>query len=64
MSDRERRVANSRLQYGKDGILFMPFKCFHCEDMKTDFGMTTGDGVPVCEECIQLCVAAISGVKT
>jgi hypothetical protein len=45
----------------EDGILVMPFTCYGCAKPRTDFCMTTGDGLPMCVECFDKMASTISG---
>jgi len=44
-----------------DGVLRLPFRCSGCDRRRTDFALMTGDGLPMCQGCIDGCVAAMSG---
>ena len=43
----------------EDGVLVMPCTCYGCAELRTDFFMMTGDGLPMCQKCFDGCVCAI-----
>jgi hypothetical protein len=45
----------------EDGILKMPFFCELCEQWRSDYAGSGGDGLPFCKRCIDACVTAIMG---
>lgn len=45
------RIDTLRVQMQPDGICPIPFQCYLCDKMKSDFSFLTGDGVPICVEC-------------
>jgi len=47
------RIDELRKQLDDDGIVTLPFRCYGCDRERDDFGMTTGDGVPICKDCLE-----------
>jgi hypothetical protein len=43
----------------RDGMLPIPFRCYGCDEMREDFCLMTGDGLPLCAACFEGCVGAI-----
>lgn len=35
-----------------DGIVVLPFQCYSCDQWKENFALMTGDGLPMCTDCI------------
>lgn len=56
-----RRIEELRreLRFDEAGILQLPFRCYGCDQVKANFSMMTGDGLPMCTDCIDSCVRAI-----
>lgn len=47
------RIDKLRKQLGENGEVPIPFQCWLCDQMKTNFSFKTGDGVPVCGDCCE-----------
>ncbi len=46
------RIDELRKQIDEDGCVPIPFRCYGCDETRMDFGMQTGDGVPLCLYCL------------
>lgn len=46
------RIDELRKQMEPDGVCPLPFRCYGCDTTTSDFGMITGDGVPICSACL------------
>lgn len=58
-----KRIDELRKQIGDDGVIPIPFQCYSCDKMKSDYALTTGDGVPMCEQCIRNITAILEKVE-
>lgn len=60
MKDKEQlRIERMQAELPADGMISIPFRCYACEQMRYDFSMKTGDGLPLCCACFEKCVQAI-----
>ena len=55
------RINLLRVQMGPDRICPIPFRCWLCDEMRSDFAMLNGDGVPLCIKCLGFDPAEIEG---
>lgn len=55
------RIDELRKQVDDDGVVPLPFRCYSCDGSRDDFGLLTGDGVPICMKCIGGMEAALEG---
>lgn len=46
------RIDELRKQADESGVFPIPFRCYGCDEMKANFGMMTGDGCPLCDDCL------------
>ena len=51
----------AELRFDDAGCLLLPFRCYGCDQMKTNLCMMTGDGLPLCTDCFEGCVDAACG---
>lgn len=58
----QRRIDAMVAALPADGVIALPFHCGGCLKMRCDFVMIDGDGLPICQACIDGCVAAIQGI--
>ena len=56
------RIERLKQQVDESGIVTIPFTCYGCDLLKTDFVMVNGDGCPMCAQCINRMIDAIEGV--
>jgi len=54
-------IEQLRKQFDEAGILILPFRCYGCDEMRSDFAMMTGDGVPMCNGCINRFTDTLEG---
>jgi hypothetical protein len=45
------RIEQMRAELPADGMIEIPFRCYGCDRQRYDFGLLTGDGLPLCAEC-------------
>lgn len=57
------RITELRKQIGPDGVCPIPFRCWSCDQQRSDFGLMTGDGVPLCGRCFDGGVEALRSIK-
>lgn len=55
------RIEKLKKQVDANGIVSIPFVCYLCDKEKSDFALVSGDGCPICEECITRQVNTITG---
>lgn len=46
------RIDKFLVQIEEDGVCPIPFSCYGCGELRSDFGMVTGDDVPLCQKCL------------
>ncbi len=48
-----KRIAEMQAEIGPDRIIPIPFRCYLCDRRdRTDLAMVSGDGLPLCIECL------------
>lgn len=47
------RIEELRLEnIAPDGSIWLPFRCYQCDKMKTEVALIDGDGCPHCRDCM------------
>lgn len=59
----QKRIDEMKAALPADGMIPLPFRCYSCDEMRSDFRMKTGDGLPLCGKCFDGCVDAMSGAE-
>lgn len=45
------RIDELRKQMEPDGVCPIPFRCYLCDEQRSDFSFLSGDGCPICVKC-------------
>lgn len=48
------RIDELRKQIGEDGVITIPFRCYGCDQQKSKLSLITGDGLPMCTDCVKV----------
>lgn len=46
------RIEQMRAELPEKGMIPLPFRCWGCDRQRFDLALVTGDGLPMCVECL------------